>query len=247
MNSLYVIEETNLSRAWGTAVQRIIDTPGTEIIPLLLTLTGFEEDENVRAALDHSLMKSGKGSIQTVSETIFPSSLYKLAKGNRQTLYDLYNNNLPRLKKIDLSNRNGTYFERMIAYDSSEGKINQLEVIISSLQSKNIKRQRRSKLQVSIFDPRLDHTNGVYQGFPCLQHVTFFISENGGLVLNSFYAIQYLYRRSYGNWLGLINLGKFIANELNIELERLNCYVGVEKWEVPKGNAKKILKKINKN
>lgn len=245
MNSPYVIEETNLSRAWVATVQRIIDTSGSEITPLVLTLTGFDEDKNLREALDSNLLKKGKGSVQTVSETIFPASLYKLAKGDRHTLYNIYNSNLARLKKIDKSNRKGTYFERMIAYDGNDGKINQLEVIISSLKSKNIK--RRSKLQASIFDPRVDHTNGAFQGFPCLQHVTFYISENGGLVLNSFYAIQYLYRRGYGNWLGLINLGKFIANEVGLEFERFNCFIGVEKLEVPKENAKKIIKKITKN
>ncbi len=245
MSSPFVIEETNLSRAWALAVQRIIDSSGSEITPLVLTLTGFDEDENAREILDQSLLKSGKGSVQTVSETIFPDSLYKLAKGDRQTLYKLYTSNLERLKKIDSSNRKGTYFERMMAYEGNEGKINQLEVIISSLKSKNIK--RRSKLQASIFDPRVDHTNGMFQGFPCLQHVTCYVSEDGGLVLNSFYAVQYLYQRGYGNWLGLINLGKFIAKEANIELERFICHVGVEKLEVPKENAKKILKKINEN
>ena len=149
MSSPFVIEETNLSRAWAIAVQRIIDSSGSEITPLLLTLTDFQEDEKARKILDQSLLKSGKGTVQTVSETIFPDSLYKLAKGNRQGLYDLYNNNLARLKKIDSSNRKGTYFERMMAYDGNDGKINQLEVIISSLNSRNIK--RRSKLQSSIF------------------------------------------------------------------------------------------------
>ena len=43
--------------------------------------------------------------------------------------------------------------------------------------------------------------------------------------------MQYLYQRAYGNWLGLINLGKFVAEETNLEFERFNCFVGVEKLD----------------
>jgi thymidylate synthase len=240
--SQIVIENTNLSDAWRTAMERIIKSPGKELTPLLLTLTDFEESGNTREVLDSYLLRDKKGSIQTVSETIFPNSLYKFCDYDRLALYDEYLKNVPRLKKIDSSNSHGTYFERLIAYDKGDRKINQLEIIISSLKSKTIK--RRSKLQASIFDPGQDHTNRPFQGFPCLQHVTFLESEKGGLVLNSFYAIQYLYRRAYGNWLGLINLGKFISNELDMEFERFNCYIGVEHLdELTKNQAQKLLKK----
>jgi len=237
--SQYVIEGTNLSTVWITAIERILESSGTEITPLLLTLIGFDESAIIRSALDSQLEKSKMGSVETVSETIFPDSLYRYYGQDRFMLFNTYLRNISRIKKIDTSNRNGTYFERLIAYDDSGTKINQLEIIISSLRSKNVK--RRSKLQASIFDPRIDHTNGAFQGFPCLQHVTFCVSENGGLVLNSFYAIQYLYRRGYGNWLGLINLGKFIAKEAGVNFERFNCYIGVEKLEISKLQAKELL------
>lgn len=242
MTSPFVIEDRNLSSAWIKALNKILESPGNEITPLLLTLTDFEESPDVREALDLNLIKSKLATVQTVSETIFPNSLYQLSDQNRSKLYEQYLRNLPRVKKIDTSNSRGTYFERMIAYDGADAKINQLEIIISSLKSKSVK--RRSKLQASIFDPRLDHSNKPFQGFPCLQHVTFLISENEGLVLNSFYAIQYLYRRGYGNWLGLINLGKFVANELNLEFERFNCYIGVEKLEITKTQAQKLIKSL---
>lgn len=245
MTTTPIIEDTNLSNAWMQVLNRILDKPGPEITPLLITLTGFDESANVRSVLDESLNKNKLGSVQTVSETIFPDSLYRLYGKDREKLYSRYLRNLPRLKKIDSnSNGKGTYFERMIAFDSSPDKINQLEMVINSLKSKSNK--RRSKLQISIFDPRVDHTNQPFQGFPCLQHVTFYTSKNNGLILNSFYAIQYLYERGYGNWLGLINLGKFIANEANIEFERFNCFIGIEKLEIPKIEARELVKKINK-
>lgn len=235
----WLIEETNLSNAWCRVLEHIITSPSCEITPLVLTLTDFDESSKVREILDFDLKDNRETQIDTVSETIFPGSLYKLCKQNRHTLYDEYKRNLPRIHKLDSRNRRGTYFERLIDFD---GKANQLEIIITSVLSD--RSVRRSKLQASIFDPRKDHINGPYQGFPCLQHITFFITSNGGLVLNSFYAIQLLYRKAYGNWLGLINLGKFMANELNLKFERFNCFVGVEQLEITKTQARTLLSKI---
>lgn len=235
----FLVEETNLSHAWRRVLERAIAEPSREITPLTLTLTGFDEVQEIRQALDADLQRNEETSVDTVSETIFPQSLYELCKQDRHALYREYIANLPRLHKIDTRNRKGTYFERLVAYDK---RINQLEGIVSSLRDNQS--VRRSKLQASIFDPREDHINGPYQGFPCLQHVTFFVSADGGLVLNSFYAIQLLYRKAYGNWLGLINLGKFVAKEAGLTFERLNCLVSIEQLEITKTEAKKILSNI---
>lgn len=248
MNQAIVpIEETNISEAWRKSLEYVLHSPAMEITPLVVSLTGFEENLFTRTTLDEHLVRNKYGSIQTVSETIFPQSLYGLFGENRNDFYECYINNLPRLKGIEpRGNGRGTYFERLIAYNGSNDTIqNQLEIIILSLMDDS-KVVRRSKLQASIFDPIKDHTDTPYQGFPCLQHVTFYKTKNGGLVLNSFYAIQYLYRRAYGNWLGLINLGKFVAKETGLEFEKFNCFVGVEKLDKLKRiEAKELLNTIS--
>jgi hypothetical protein len=236
-----LIEETNLSNTWRRTLEYIVNSNGKEITPLVITLTEFNESSKIREIIDSHLQENKLSSIQTVSETIFPESLYKLVAMDREALYREYNKNLPRIRKIDVRNSHGTYFERLINYDEKE--LNQLEIIISSLNNKT--NNRRSKLQASIFNPSKDHTEKVFQGFPCLQHITFYKSENGGLILNSFYAIQYLYERAYGNWLGLINLGKFIANETGLEFERFNCFIGIEQLDsINKSQARELLRKI---
>ena len=237
-----LIEGTNLSAAWCKIVEHIVLNPGKEITPLVLTLTNFTESKKVRNLIDQSLHGSGKASISTVAETIFPESLYQFYKHDREALYNGYLEILPRIRKINAKNSKGTYFERLIAFN---GHINQLENIINSYNSDP--GVRRSKLQASIFDPTKDHIEMPYQGFPCLQHVTFYATPDGGLIINSFYAIQYLFERAYGNWLGLINLGKFIAQELQLNFERFNCYVGVEQLDMNKGDAKKLLDLISQN
>ena len=240
--SPFIIEDLNLSEAWIVACKKIINTGGSEISPLIISLTDLKESNDIRKRLDNDLKMHRLPSIETVSETIFPASLDEYSGYNRQELYKIYKRNLPRIKRIDKSNSNGTYFERLIAYDSNQ-KINQLEIIISSLNSSTIK--RRSKLQAAIFDPTKDHTNKPFQGFPCLQHVTFYKSEKGGLIINSFYAIQYLYRRAYGNWVGLINLGHFIARETGLSLERFNCFIGIEHLDhLTKQEAKKLVEEL---
>lgn len=237
------VEETNLSRAWCKTLELTVNSKEKELTPFLISLIGFEEDIKTREILDKSLLDNKKATIQTVAETIFPQSLYEYLQYDRIELYKRYKANLLRIKKASPKNRNGTYFERLISYN---GDKNQLETTITSyLKDKGV---RRSKMQASIFDPRYDHTDLPYQGFPCLQHVTFYVNKNGGLILNSFYAIQYLYERGYGNWLGLIYLGQFMAKEMNLEFEKFNCFVGVEQLDhLGKKEGRKLLQNIKEN
>lgn len=240
MNIPLLIEETSLSDAWCNVLERIINEG--EITPLVLSLTQFDENIAVKNILNADLLGRKFNPIDMVAETIFPDSLYHFLDMDRDALYKSYISSIPRIREIDKRNRDGTYFERLIHFG---GQKNQLEIIISSIIKNNIK--RRSKLQACTYDPLTDHKETAFQGFPCLQQVSFYKTETGGLVLNSFYAIQYLHQKAYGNWLGLINLGKFIAAETNLNFERFNCFVGVEQLgpDITKTQAKDLLKKIN--
>jgi thymidylate synthase len=235
-----IIEVDNLSVAWRSILEKLVESKNGEISPLVLSLTDFKETANIRSALDKHLEIHRMPRIETVAETIFPDSIYEYSGYDRTELYRIYKKNLIRVKKISSSNRNGTYFSRLIAYGDENNPINQLEIIITALNGK--RSPRRSKLQAGIFDPSTDHTNSAMQGFPCLQHVTFVKTKDGGLILNSFYAIQFFYKRAYGNWLGLINLGKFIAKESGLKFERFNCFIGAETLDnITKSEAKKLL------
>jgi len=43
---------------------------------------------------------------------------------------------------------------------------------------------------------------------------------------SGFYASQYLFKRAYGNYLGLCRLGRFMAFQMGLKLVRLTCYAG---------------------
>ena len=102
---------------------------------------------------------------------------------------------------------------------------NQIEFIINACKPKAM----RMALQASVYDPVRDQTDA-RQGFPCLQHIAFvpdFTRQT--LSLNAFYAMQLLFVKAYGNWLGLMQLGAFVASQTNLRFERLNCFTGIQK------------------
>jgi len=86
-----LISDTNLSRAWARAMLSVLDNPGTEISPLILSLTGFDakghpaEDVNVRTELDAALANLEFWDIETVAFTIFPQQYWRMCGGDRNS------------------------------------------------------------------------------------------------------------------------------------------------------------------
>jgi hypothetical protein len=227
-----IIADTNLSRAWARLFLQIFDSRRTELSPLTLSLTGFDTDGSiaeitgVRESLDRTLRLKHKISVETIAFTIFPERLWKIARGDRKRLFSLYAGAFPRYVAMNrAANGRGLYFERMTNFSKAvpcDG--NQLEFILSSYNERA--GVRDTMLQVAIFDPARDHIKMARVGFPCLQHLSF-VPTKEGLAVNAFYATQYVFDKAYGNYLGLAQLGAFMAHELNLPLARLNVTVGV--------------------
>src|SRR3954468_14756581 len=91
-----VIDETDLSRAWAKIFLRILDGRGAEVSPLVVSLSGFDQDgrvaevPNVRDALDQALDRKGKTSTEMVAPTFFPERLWRIARRDRARLFALY-------------------------------------------------------------------------------------------------------------------------------------------------------------
>src|SRR5258708_706781 len=82
-----VIDDSNLSRAWARLILHILEGAGTEVAPLILSLT-FEDgvivqDESVRAELDRVLASKGKLLVDDVAFTIFPQRLWNMSRRDR--------------------------------------------------------------------------------------------------------------------------------------------------------------------
>jgi hypothetical protein len=240
-----MIENVNLSYAWAELFLRIMRNPGTEVSNVMISLTGLssgiDENSTIRAALDNCLASYPDQQVQTVANTIFPENLWKLSQCNRHILFNKYLSNLPRIKALKpTKNCRGLYFERLINFDSACDFSNQLEYIISTYNLRPA--MRRSAFQASVFDPRRDHVKSPQLGFPCLQHLQFVPDNQEKLLsVNAFYATQQVFQKAYGNYLGICRLGQFMANQMNISLDRVNIFIGVAKVEKVKKTDQRIL------
>ena len=230
-----VINDDNLGRAWSRLLLRVLEGSGTEIALLVLSLTGFgekgtvPEDASVRQALDHLLERKARFKVNAIAFTIFPQRLWTMSRGDRSCLFALYRATVPRWKAMNKkANGRGLYFERLVNYGRGPVDGNQLEWILSQYNAR--KGVRRSLLQATTFDPDRDHVASAQLGFPCLQQVSFEPTTEG-LVVSAFYATQQIFDKAYGNYLGLAQLGAFMAHEMGMPLARLNVMVGVAKLE----------------
>jgi len=219
-----VIVENNLSVAWSKAFLKVFEAG--EIAPLVVVIEGLNNQDvpevpSIRSELDFALATDKKAaSCEETANTIFPNSLWN-PQTDRHSLYARYNKIFPRIRK-HRRNRNGVYFQRLIDFGSNGDKhgVNQLEHVISTWRAGN---HRRTALQAAIFEPARDHTNQRQRGFPCLQQVAFARTKDDGLAVTGFYAMQYIFGRAYGNYLGLCRLGQFMAYEMELTLSRVTC------------------------
>lgn len=256
-----VVPGGNLSVVWARAFLRVFDATGGELAhPLLLSVTEFNnlgepvEIPAIRDALDETIdainKVGNKRKIQGVSataSTIFPHMSWS-PRSTRPAaeLFDHYRDKVyPRLKKLCSLNTHGTYFLRMIDCPSCRPdgtRVNQLGSIIEWWKRDRAqgKRTRRSAMQVSIYDPPRDHTGSGQGGFPCLQQVSFGWSDRG-LVLSAYYPTEWILDRGYGNYLGLCQLGAFMAHEMELPLDRVNIFVALpERGSVSKSATQSL-------
>ena len=229
MSNPVTVMANNLSVVWGRAFVDVFHAG--EISPLVVQINCLNNEEpseitDIRDALDATLYEEAGGlSCDQVANTIFPISLWN-PDTHRNELYKRYFRISDRILRHH-RNRNGVYFQRLISFGGGaciQNGVNQLEHVIETWHKGN---HRRSALQAAVFDPCTDHTHQRQRGFPCLQQVAFAPIGNGGLSVTGFYATQYILERAYGNYLGLCRLGRFMAHEMNLRLDRVTCIASV--------------------
>ena len=249
-----LIDGPTLDKAYAKLVRHVVEKKGKRISPLTFSVGAANAGEmlagdgKLRLALDTALKTTNSKHlkdknktspaypIDIVAFTIFPKKYYDISD-SLEDFFDLYKRAFPKLKARNRINSRGLYFERLIMYGSNETsraahfKGNQLEWFIDQHNSR--KGVRESMYQAAIFDPLRDHSRTARLGFPCL-HSLSFVPHKGSLTLNAFYPTQQIYRKAYGNYLGLINLGSFMAEHMGLTFCRLNVMVGVAKMDIAK-------------
>jgi hypothetical protein len=229
------ISSDSISDVWSASIELAANSPRHEVTNLNATVSGLEagapkENPPMRVLLDQMLSAEEMASVETVANTIFPESLWNSGRP-KEALFARYMKAFPKIRRHP-ANRRGTYFERMINYpDENGGRFNQLKQIIETYLDGN---HRRSALQVSVIVPWRDLNNARQLGFPCMQQVAFVPnSATGTLRVVGFYPHQYLFERAYGNYLGLIRLGRFVAQEMHLVLAAMTCVSTIAELEVP--------------
>jgi len=234
------VERDDLSLAWGEVFLKLLSPGIQEICPLSMAITGFSEsgvvNENsgVRERLDKLLEAKGVTiDTETVAFTIFPDEYWKLSNNSRSEFFELYRESFTRIQDWKPKhNKRGSYFQRLVDYEGNDNGHNQLAWILAEFErSPN---QRVSQFQATTFNPLLDHSRTAQLEFPCLQHVSFVPMHDGSLAMNAFYATQQIFRKGYGNYLGLCRLGAFMAEQMGLRLGRVSINVGVAKMDVKK-------------
>lgn len=236
-----------MSEAWAQAIDRVAAEPGGRLVHLVMTVTEpGTEVAAVRSVIDDALDGAGAQSVDTVAETIFPSSLYpdpsidwcpgissdlqtELDEAAR-ALYDSYGQMLPLLTTAS-GNSRGTYFGRMISWPGkAAGGPNQLAARVLSLRREaNAGRRTNNTLDMDIAADSTESVDGLQiyaatdkrtRGFPCLTHIDFTLYK-GRLHCTAVYRHQYLVEKAYGNMLGLSALMHFLCQQSGHELGEL--------------------------
>lgn len=253
-------EETGLAAAWAKAFLHMLTRRDREIAPFAVSIgapSGIvlpdSHDHPMVRALDRCLAADDAKyqPVEMVAFTLFPERTWKLCGGDRQAFYREAMLNLRTFAGWQpAKNHGGMYFGRLFGFgtDHKTGKSlgyragkamadaggNQVEHVIRRL-TESVRKGKtvaRMQLQAATFDPTRDLTTSGQPCFPCLQHLAFNTDiKNGELHMSAFYATQQLYVKAFGNWLGLVRLGNFIAGQSGLGLTRFTCFANVQKMD----------------
>ena len=235
-----IIDGHSVADVWAKLFLQLKNNPGDSLGPSMIRIQTenaekmVEKDSFIRVEIDKHLKEAKKPLTRETSEIIFPYSVWRAKKWNIDELSNWYLGEfLPRLRAIAPSKFRRTYFERMIDFeekgaDNPDDEGNQLKFILERWKEKMEKGShfRQSGLQVAIFDPARDHSKEPYMLFPCLQQIGLHFPSKDTLGLSAYYPTQVLIERAYGNYLGLCQLGVFLAQELGVKFTEFACFVG---------------------
>lgn len=239
-----IVTNSNITLAWLEAIEHLLDKGVEQLTHFTLRLNDFSdgfptEFRDARARLDLVLKANGPCTTNENANLLFPESAWKIQRQTGATAQEFlkhYHDNLmPRLKTQDKRNKNGTYFDRMVAYPDGEGHVNQLGQLLALWQDKKLRRQ--SAYQVAIYHPGKDLKATPYLGFPCLDHIAF-TKDGDELYMSAFYAGQAVFSRGYGNYLGLCKIGRFMGEQMGLRFTQFSCHVAMAKLQMS-GKKKK--------
>lgn len=202
--------------AWREAVRHVDAQSGHHAYNVIIDVADptarASMADPVVAAHDKFLLAWDQKPIETVSNTIFPASLY--TRFGAPAFFDRFRDNImPRLPRRS-DNWSGYYFERMMQMPQKDGTdFNQLWDIVERIRDPNVR--ALNKFEISIFDPTRDVDKSPYGG-QCLSFASLKVIGKGTqrqIGMTAFYRNHFYIEKLLGNLIGLGRLMSFIGKE----------------------------------
>lgn len=260
-----LIKSNNISTAWIEGMRYLQEQEGETANLLVAISTPAFECKAVTSALDSFLMRDPKGlSIEKTASTIFPSEFYLPHILGARAQEHLYTSHAKVRRLEERFSKKGSYFDRMVRWQGTTGLVNQLERKIEQYKKQvGLNRGAANFFEIALSDPEdeyaaIDTAEGeairIYdpakdrsvQSFPCLSHLSITLSKRR-LHMTAEYRNQYFIKKAYGNYLGLLRLLYFLAQEIGVETGELLCVathadaeIGDSRWS-SKTDIKRLL------
>ncbi len=227
-----VLSQPSAVETWREAVQAVDAAPGHEAHNVMLCVddptTGAQFADPRVALVDEFLRRHDK-SVRTISNTIFPESLYR--RHGAPEFFDAFHNKvLPTVRKSE--RWSGYYFERMTDWPNAPMG-NPLWDIVTRMRDPAVR--SNNKFELALFDPARDSTRSPYGG-QCLSFLSFKLLPGSPkkVALTAIYRNHYYIEKLLGNLIGLGQLMAFVAKETEQEVGPLTVISSHAIIDLPK-------------
>lgn len=233
-----------MSDAWARTVVQVASEDKQRACHVITRIEDPSyENPRIREMADGILAARRLAPVDAVANTLFPRAMAALTP-DPQALAKRYLDLLPTLKRLDHENARGTYFERLVNYETPNGALNQLAELERKLKveldaaAKSTTGAKTARYEVSfeqltaslpILKAERD-TNPI--GFPCLTLLSFQL-DGDRLHAIAHYRSHYLFQRAYGNYLAVCRLLCYLCGRVSLapgQVTIVAAYAQVDKY-----------------
>jgi thymidylate synthase len=229
-----------VSEGWLHGTAAVLAAPGRQANHLFIRMGApLPEIEPIRTAFDALLVEFDHQPIDEVRNTIFPVDTAEDTGGPAELAADYVEHyDFIRL----LGSEHGTYFGRVVAHPRSGGVVGpQLEHTIEKLEKARKGKRWRAIYEVNIYSE--EHDRNIKRGFPCMSHLAFQLDGERVDCLAT-YRSHDMIKKAYGNYLGLAELQRYVADQSGFapgELSVLAGHAAIEGLNRPQLDTLRVL------
>ncbi|MGO9956187.1 MAG: thymidylate synthase [Solirubrobacteraceae bacterium] len=241
------IDAVGVSDGWVLACRALLGCKGQEASHLVVRMTDpLPEDPGVRRAVDELLAAASHQPVVEVRNTIFPAALAEEFTDPDELIAE-YLEDYGTLQL--LGSPQGTYFGRICEYPHPDDSVTpQLANTIAKLSEARTGTRWRAIYELNIYAEHRD--NNKKRGFfPCMAHLSFQLAWGSDgvdrLDCLAVYRYQDLMLKGYGNYLGLAELQRYIAQATGFVPGELTVIAGHAHLSLNKQARARLLALLN--